>query len=281
MQRLEAHEVVEDFMLLANETIARLGAAGEHGFLYRVHEPPEEAELGKLRELAAMLGYRLAAGTPRDLQRLLRAAAGRTEEALVATAVLRSLKQARYSEAGAGHFGLAVSHYTHFTSPIRRYPDLMVHRLIGSLLLGGRPTASGSAALAEIAREASERERAAMAAERDSVDLKKVEFMRRHLGDEFAGTIASVRAFGFFVLLDAYFVEGLVHVSSLEDDYYLLVEDEYALVGEHGGRRFRLGDRVRVRVAAVDTEERQIDFVLAGSAQGPRGRGGRSSRKRP
>jgi len=276
VQRLESHRLIEDFMLLANETIARAGGGPDSAFVYRIHERPDEARLEQLREFAGTLGYRLGKGTPRDLQRLLGQAAGRPDEGLISTVVLRSMKQARYSEQNLGHFGLAAQQYTHFTSPIRRYPDLVVHRLSAQRLIARETGGVSTEALAEIARHASERERVAVAAERDSIDLKKVEFMQRHLGDEFDGTIASVRAFGFFVLLDAYFVEGLVHVSSLDDDYYLFLEDQFALVGENSRRRFRLGDRVRVRVSAVNLEERQIDFLLAAP---PERRGGRTSRK--
>jgi len=276
VQRLDAHRLIEDFMLLANETIARAGAAARSGFIFRIHEKPDEARLEQLRQFTATLGYRLGTGSPRELQRLLAQAEGRPDEALVSTVVLRAMKQARYSEENAGHFGLAARHYTHFTSPIRRYPDLVVHRLSTRLLIDKGPAGIGREALAEVAAQSSERERVAVAAERDSIDLKKAEFMQRHIGDEFDGTIASVRAFGFFVLLDAYYVEGLVHVSSLDDDYYLFLEDQYALAGENSRRRFRVGDRVRVRVSAVDLEARQIDFLLAAP---PERRGGRTARR--
>jgi ribonuclease R len=175
------------------------------------------------------------------------------------------MKQARYSHQNLGHFGLAARHYTHFTSPIRRYPDLVAHRLSLRAFVDREETKVEATAgmLPEIAQISSERERVAVDAERDSVELKKVEFMQRHLGDDFLGTISGVTAFGCFVLLDEYFVEGLVHVSSLDDDYYQFVEEEYALVGEHGRRQLRLGDRVRVQVARVDLESRKIDFALS------------------
>ncbi|HEX7090154.1 MAG TPA: ribonuclease R [Longimicrobiales bacterium] len=283
--RLESHRLIEDFMLLANETVAAWAARKRIPFIYRIHERPDADRMAQLREFVATLGLPLGGGRaprPKDLQRLLEAVRGRPEEGLVSTVVLRSMKQARYSVENAGHFGLAARHYTHFTSPIRRYPDLAVHRLVGQAFVDGEPVPPELAeeVLPGIARISSERERVAVEAERDSVDLKKVEFMERHVGDTFAGTVSGVTAFGIFVLLDDYFVEGLIHVSSLEDDYYQYIEEGYALVGERQGRRFRLGDRVRVRVARVDREERAIDFLLVNGAGAPAGgRGGRASRR--
>ena len=186
-------------------------------------------------------------------------------------------RQARYSEENNGHFGLAAPYYTHFTSPIRRYPDLLLHRICATRYLGdegGRLTAEQ---IAPIAKLSSERERIAEAAERDSIEMKKVQYMERHLGAEFSGTISDVRAFGFFVLLDDVFVDGLVHVSSMEDDYYAFQEEAYSLVGQNTGRTFRLGDRVLVQVASVDREARRIDFIALereGAAVGARAAGG-------
>jgi ribonuclease R len=279
--RLESHRLIEDFMLLANETIAKMTARTKTPSLYRIHEQPDAARMEQLKDFVATFGLRLGGkGTPgpKDLQRLLLEVKGRPEEPLLSTIVLRSMKQARYSAENLGHFGLATKHYTHFTSPIRRYPDLIVHRISAAVFIDRQkpPESLNGDLLPEIARIASERERVAVSAERDSIDLKKVEFMERHLGDEFNGTISSVTAFGCFVLLDDYFVEGLVHVSSLDDDYYVYVEEEYALVGEHTGHRLRLGDQIRVRVARVDIEERKIDFELLAEIQ-PR-RSGRSGK---
>jgi ribonuclease R len=265
--RLESHRLVEDFMLLANHLVAQTAVERRIPLLHRVHEEPDEDRIDQLRELLQGLGLRLSRKgrvKPRDLQKLLRSVAGRPEENLVSTVVLRSMKQARYSEQSLGHFGLATRHYTHFTSPIRRYPDLVVHRLAIAGLIGRQPASQlmDTETLAAIARLSSERERVAVDAERESVDLKKVELMERHLGEVFDGTISSVTSFGFFVLLHEFFVEGLVHVSALADDYYVFQQDDLTLVGEHRRRRFRIGDAVRVRIAAVDIEDRKIDFVL-------------------
>ncbi len=267
VDRLESHRLIEDFMLLANEVVARKGANNKLPYLYRVHESPDQERLGKLQMFAGTFGYQVTTSkkvTPKDLQRLLERIKGKPEERLLSTVVLRSMRQARYSHENLGHFGLAAKFYTHFTSPIRRYPDLIVHRVCAHAFLNEENVreAMNTTNLAEIARVSSTRERVAVDAERDSIEMKKVEFMQRHVGDEFTATVSSVTAFGFFVLLDKYYVEGLVHMSSLEDDYYQFIEEQYALIGERTRRRFRLGDPVKVRVARVDVEERKIDFVL-------------------
>ena len=264
--RLESHRLVEDFMLLANEIVATEAVRKKLPILHRVHEPPTEQKVATLREFLASLGQSLPkrALKPRDLEQVLERVRGRPEEGLVNKVVLRSMQRARYTADGLGHFGLALEHYCHFTSPIRRYPDLVTHRVVVRALVEGRrvPESWGGEELEAVAERSSEREQAAAEAERDSVELKKVEFMERHLGDHFMGTISGVVAFGFFVLLDDYFVDGLVHVNALQDDYYEFREEEYSLVGDRRGRRFRLGDRVRVQVARVEKEERKIDFLL-------------------
>ncbi len=263
--RLEAHRLIEDFMILANETVAELALHEEVPVLFRVHESPDEDKMNRLRELASTFGFHLPARKvePRDLARLVDAMEGTPQEQLISTATLRSMKQARYAPDNLGHFGLASRAYAHFTSPIRRYPDLLVHRQLGLWLdQPAMARALDGERLAETARHCSERERRAVEAERDSVDLKKIEFMERHLGGEFEGTISGVTAFGLFVLLDEFHVEGLVHVSTIEDDYYVYVEEQHALLGQRRRRRFQLGDRVEVQVARVDREARQIDFEL-------------------
>lgn len=263
--RLEAHRLIEDFMLLANEIVARKLTSRGVPVLYRVHEPPSRQRIEKLRDFLAALGHILPERgvRPRDLQRVLKGFEGRPEERLVSSVVLRSLARARYTPENLGHFGLATRHYSHFTSPIRRYPDLLLHRRVVDALILRRPVEEeGRETLASLGDHCSVRERVAEQAERDSVELKKIEYMERHLGDDFSGTVSGVVAFGFFVLLDDVFVDGLVHVSTLGDDFYRLHEGEYALVGERKGRRFRPGDRVRVRVVRVDREERRVDFLL-------------------
>jgi ribonuclease R len=273
-ERHASHRLVEDFMILANEVVANDLEALEAEALYRVHEPPSAEKVDELRELLARFGLKLPRRKslrPSDVQSLLDAVRGREEEALVSTAVLRSLKKARYDPENLGHFGLASRGYLHFTSPIRRYPDLVVHRAVTTWLLdegAGRSAtqvrdgAEAPDLLEAVAEQCSAREQAAEEAERASVAMKKVEFMERHLGDTFSGRISGVTAFGFFVTLDRYFVEGLVHVSSLRDDFYRFDEKAYSLVGDRGRRRYRLGDRMEVQVARVDKEARHIDFLV-------------------
>ncbi|MFO7893546.1 MAG: ribonuclease R [Longimicrobiales bacterium] len=264
--RLEAHRLIEDFMILANETVDRAARSRKLPFLHRVHGAPDGDRLERLKAFLAGLGVRIPdEPTPKDLQQALARFDGRPEENLVSTVVLRSMKRAHYSEKPLGHFGLATDHYTHFTSPIRRYSDLEVHRMLTRAFVDGQqlPEELRTERLPVVARRTSERERVAVDAERDSVDMKKTEFMEQHVGDVFDGTVSGVTSFGLFILLDRYFVEGLVHMSSLEDDYYVFLEDQFALVGEHTKKRYQLGDRVTIQVAAVNLEERKIDFVLA------------------
>lgn len=276
-ERLESHRLIEDYMILANEVVANdLEAHGLVG-LYRVHEPPAREKMEALGEFLSHFGLqvpRRKALKPSDVQKILAAVSGRPEEALVSTLVLRSLKKARYHTENLGHFGLASPAYLHFTSPIRRYPDLVVHRVVTAALVHREPPPYVHPdELVEVAERASAREQAAEEAERASVALKKVEFMERHLGAVFAGRISGVAAFGFFVTLEEYFVEGLVHVSGLADDFYHFREREYALVGDRGRRRFRLGERVEVQVARVDKEARHVDFVLLRKLGPPHPRG--------
>lgn len=267
--RLDSMRLIEEFMLLANEIVARHATKRKIPFVYRIHDQPSPEKLERMREFVGAMGYRLPKGAvqPEDLKRILGEVRGKPEEELVNTVVLRSMMQARYSTENVGHFGLAAEHYTHFTSPIRRYPDLVVHRLLKQVEAGERwkdPVERERVldSLAKSAEHASIQERIAERAERDSIELKKVEFMERHIGKQFAGRISGVRSFGFFVRLDEYFVEGMVAVHDLQDDYYEFHENSFALIGRNTGRRFRLADPVRVEVTGVDKDERQVDFVL-------------------
>ncbi len=266
-QRLEAHRLVEDFMLLANELVAKDAADRRLPILFRAHEPPPPDKRRDLRSLLARVGQRVPGKgdiAPRDLQAALAAVRGTRREALVTSMILRSMSRARYDPANLGHYGLASRWYCHFTSPIRRYPDLWTHRVLVRTLVEGGEAMEGweEQHLKEVARQCSYQERVAEKAERDSIALKKVTFMEQHLGDQFIGTVSRVTAFGMFVLLDRYFVEGLVHVNTLTDDYYVFQERNQTLVGERSHKRFALGDVLTVVVARADRERRIVDFVF-------------------
>ncbi|MEX0935519.1 MAG: ribonuclease R [Gemmatimonadota bacterium] len=272
LEQLDSHRLIEDFMILANEVVARDCESRKLPIPYRVHEAPADDRIEELRGFLSSVGHTLPRGKsgPGALQSVLDKTEGRPEAALIRTVILKSMSRARYDPENVGHFGLASKAYAHFTSPIRRYPDLALHRVVTRCLIEDeRPLERWSGEnLEKMTVRASEREQLAQRAERDSIAMKKIEFMLRHLSDEFEGTIAGVTAFGFFVLLDRFFVEGLVHVSSLGDDYYNFVSESYALVGRRSGKRFRLGDRVRVRVARVNKEEREIDFTFLERLEG-------------
>jgi ribonuclease R len=268
-ERNIAHRIIEEFMLLANETVA--AHLEGHGVpaLHRVHEAPDAKKVEEFEAFITTLGYSLAARgralTPKHFQKLIDRMRGTPEERPIAALMLRTMQKARYDAASLGHFGLAVDYYTHFTSPIRRYPDLVVHRMLRESRQG--PIAEArreelQEELPETARHASEMERRADEAEREQLQWKKVRFMADKVGDEYTGFITGVAPFGLFVELVEHYVEGLVHVSSMADDYYRFVEQEHVLRGEHRKKSYRLGDRVDVQVVRVDMERRQIDLGL-------------------
>ncbi len=268
-ERHIGHQIIEEFMLAANEAVARFLDEKKIPSLNRVHEPPEEKKLEEFKEFIEHLGYSFplkAKIQPGIFQRFLDQVRGKPEEKSVNYLLLRSMKQARYSEQTLGHFALAAKHYLHFTSPIRRYPDLVVHRILKEALrheeMAERRMQRWKKRLPEIADHSSQRERVAMEAEREIVERKRVQFMRDKVGREFNGYISGVVPFGIFVELEDFFIEGLVHLTRLPDDHYLYVEKRHSLVGRVHNRAFRLGDRVRVRVEAANLERRQIDFGL-------------------
>jgi len=269
-ERNIAHQIIEEFMLAANETVARHIESKKAPFVYRIHEEPAEEKLADLVEFLSTLGIALPAGKklkPLHLQKALAKAKGTPEETLINTVLLRTMKQARYAEENVGHFGLAAETYTHFTSPIRRYPDLIVHRILKADMQGKLRDEAFVESLAEKLPEAaahcSQRERKAMEAERDVITVLKLRFMEDKLGKVYDGIITGVVQFGFFVQLRELFVEGLVHVSTLTDDYYHYIEKLHCLRGERGKSVHRIGDEVRVRVDRVDTTRKRIDFSLA------------------
>ncbi len=268
-ERNVAHRMIEEFMLAANETVARHLDDESVPALFRVHEPPDPVKVVEFEEFIASLGHGLAgppdAVAPAHFQRLLERLKGSPEERPVAFLMLRTMQQARYHHTNLGHFGLAASSYTHFTSPIRRYPDLVVHRALRAAR-GGRLSADQrrewTEDLPEIARHTSERERRATDAERELIQWKKVRFMIDKVGDEFTGYVTGVTAFGLFVELVEQYVEGLVHISSMADDYYRFVERQHVLHGENTKKTYRLGDLVRVQLVRVDRERRQMELAL-------------------
>jgi ribonuclease R len=269
-ERNIAHRIIEEFMIAANEAVARQLTEKDLPFLYRVHEGPDPDALEALAPFLLSLGYRLPAKkekmAPLEIQKLLDSARGKPEERILNRVLLRSMKQAVYQPENIGHFGLASTCYTHFTSPIRRYPDLIVHRTFDRALHGEKLKPNEREDLFRYLEEAgkhtSERERHAMDAEREMVALKKAQFMMNKIGEEFTGFITSLANFGFFVELDAYFVEGLVKLSSLMDDDYDYYEKEYVIKGRRHGKKFRLGDELRVKVARINAFRSEIDFAL-------------------
>jgi ribonuclease R len=291
-ERNIAHKLIEEFMLLANETVATYLEGRGMPSLYRVHEQPDILKVEEFEEFIGGFGYSLAAppGTvrPRHFQRLLERLRDKPEERPIAFLMLRTMQKARYAERNLGHFGLAADSYTHFTSPIRRYPDLVVHRMLREVRHHGidmERVEELEADLPEIARHTSDMERRADEAERELLQWKKVRFMADKVGDEFDGYITGVAAFGLFVQLVEHFVEGLVHVSSMADDYYRYLERSHSLRGENTHKVYQLGGRVRVQVVRVDMERRQIDLglveILDAVREDERRRGPRHSKARP
>ncbi len=284
VERLDSMKTIEEFMLAANDAVAEYLNEKEVATLFRVHEPPDLERVEEFSELAVSLGYRIPTHLdklrPQDFQRVLRQAEGRPEAKLVSYLLLRTLKLARYHEANLGHFGLATDRYLHFTSPIRRYPDLVVHRTLRRIRHGGQMTEDSQAALPGLALHLSERERGADEASRELVEWKKVRFIADKLGEQFTGYVTGVQSFGLFVELRDLLVQGLVHVSSMTDDYYEFNDKAHSLRGQSTGTAYQLGDEVEIQVARVDLERRQVDFVLVDVLRRSRARG-RSGAPRP
>ncbi|MGE0862397.1 MAG: ribonuclease R [Vicinamibacterales bacterium] len=291
-ERNVAHRIIEEFMLLANETVAGHLESHHMPALYRIHEKPDPLKVMQFEEFVSAFGFSLGSTdgnvNPMHFQKLVDKIRGNPAERPIAFLMLRTMQKARYDPANVGHFGLAADTYTHFTSPIRRYPDLVVHRVLRELRRGRiseERRAELEEDLPEVGRHTSEMERRASDAEREILQWKKVRFMADKVGDAFDGYITGVAPFGMFVELIEHYVEGLVHVTTMADDYYRYRETQHALFGENSKKLYRLGDRVRVQIIKVDMERRQIDLgledVLEQVRQDQRGRGPARSSARP
>ncbi len=284
-ERNDAHKLIEECMIAANVASARFLRRHKIPCLFRVHEGPSAAKLESLRVFLGELGLGLAGGdkpTPQDFAALLERVEERPDKHLIQTVLLKSLARAVYTPGDQGHFGLALPAYTHFTSPIRRYPDLLVHRAIRHVLRGGKAAdfRYGVSNMEALGEQCSMTERRADEAVWDTIEWLKCEYMEDRVGEVFEGIVSSVVGFGLFVELKDVFVEGLVHITSLENDYYHFDPVGHRLTGERSGRVFRLGDPIRVRVVRVDLDDRKIDFEPVGQAQAKERRGRRGKRRR-
>ncbi|HEX2060526.1 MAG TPA: VacB/RNase II family 3'-5' exoribonuclease [Thermoanaerobaculia bacterium] len=269
-ERNVAHRLIEEFMLSANETVARELVLSNQPGIYRVHQSPDAQKLEDLKEILKEFKLKLRGNVeeirPGELQRVLKEVAGRPEERFLTNIILRSMKRAFYSEENTGHFALAFEYYCHFTSPIRRYPDLIVHRrlleLITSGPLHGKRLEDVERAHPQYALQSSERERRAEEASREVLEWKKVIFMRDKVGNEYDGIVTGVAPFGLFVELDEIFVQGMVPVATIGGDFWRFHEKEHTMRGESTNRELRLGDHVRIRVESIDEDRHQIEFRL-------------------
>lgn len=265
-----ANKIIEEFMLLCNETVSEHFYWAEIPFVYRIHEDPDPEKIKRLNEFLFNFGVRIKGSGnvhPRALQDVLAKVKGTPQERVISTMMLRSLQKARYSDEHTWHFGLAANYYSHFTSPIRRYPDLIIHRIMKEYLHGkfdGKRNEHYSSILPEITKHCSERERSAEEAEREYEDLKKAEYMQQHIGETFTGIVSGITSFGMFVELDNT-VEGLVRLTSMDDDFYDFDEKLQVLIGVRTGKVYRIGDTVEVVVTNADPKTRQVDFTLAGN----------------
>jgi ribonuclease R len=269
-ERNLATKLIEDFMLIANETVAEEYYWLELPFVYRIHESPDPEKIQKLATFIANFGYGIKTDKeevhPKEIQKLLTKLEGTSEEALISRLTLRSMKQAKYSTICSGHFGLAFKYYCHYTSPIRRYPDLQIHRIIKENLRGNlteKRIRHYESILPGVAEQTSKCERRADEAERDTDKLKMVEYMSDHIGEDFTGVISSITNWGMYVELPNT-VEGLIHVNNMTDDYYYYDEEKYKMIGQESKKEFKLGQKIDVTVLGTDKERMTIDFVIKG-----------------
>ena len=277
-QSLDANKLIEEFMLLANKTVAAAIGKPKNGkkpkaFVYRVHDMPDPGKLADLASLSRNFGYKVrATGSPKEVNRsinkMLVDVKGKGEENFLSTLAIRSMAKAIYTTQNIGHYGLGFDYYTHFTSPIRRYPDMMVHRLLARYLAGGRSV--NVEKLEEQCKHSSEMEQLAANAERSSIKYKQVEYMTDHLGEVYEGVITGVTEWGLYVEINDNKCEGLVPMRDLADDYYDFDEKNYCLVGRRHNNRYRLGDPVKVQVARAALDKKQLDLVIVDEKNGPR-----------
>ncbi len=274
-EHIETHSLIEEFMLLANKSVAKyifeqdkkLNKGKAVGLMYRVHNSPDMDKLHELQVFLKAMGYKLelkpdGSVDPKEINRLLAEVDGKPEENLISSATIKTMSKALYSIENLGHFGLAFDYYTHFTSPIRRYPDLIVHRMLGYFLENKEIPDAELIELSQVASHSSSQEINAAEAERDSIKYKQIEYMSQHVGKEYKGIISGVAKWGLFVTIEENGAEGLVHISKLGEDYFKFVEKEYKIVGEKSGKKFRLGDEIVVKVAGANLEEKKMDLDL-------------------
>lgn len=275
-EHIDTHSLIEEYMLLANKSVAKyifeqdkkLNKGRGVGLMYRIHNSPDVDKLHELQIFLKAMGYKLELkpdGTvdPKEINKLLDEVQGKPEENLISSATIKTMSKALYSTENLGHFGLAFDYYTHFTSPIRRYPDLIVHRMLGYFLEKKEIPLGELVELTQIASHASSQEVNAAEAERESIKYKQIEYMSQHIGNEYKGIISGVAKWGLFVTIEENGAEGLVHISKLGEDYFKFVEKEYKIVGEKTGKKFRLGDEIMIKVAGANMEEKKMDLDLA------------------
>jgi ribonuclease R len=274
-ERLDTHKLVEEFMLLANREVAKFiyNYNREHsddsfGLMYRTHDVPNQDKINQLSVFVRAMGHQLDLDeegnvTAKDLNALFERVDGKAEESLIKTAAIRTMSKAIYSTENTGHFGLAFQYYTHFTSPIRRYPDLLVHRILQKFLQGEKISREEYLHFHESAARSSEKEIQATEAERESIKYKQTEYMADHVGEIYEGIISGVSAWGIYVVVNETLTEGMVHISKLGQDYFKLDEKNYSIVGERTGQKFSLGDKVKIKVEKIDLDRKNIDFSLA------------------